>query len=323
MLYRRLGRTGLPISALGLGSWVTFGNQVGRSEARELVAQAFDAGINFFDSAESYADGAAEQLLGDVIHDNRLPRDAYLVSSKAFFGRVPEPKPTQRGLSAKHLRDACDQALKRLRVEYLDLFYCHRPDPDCPVEETVWAMHQLVQAGKVLYWGTSEWPAERIAQALAFARGNGLRGPSMEQPEYHLLARARMEQEYAHLFAEHGLGSTTWSPLAMGVLTGKYREGVPQDSRFATTGYEWLQRRISGEEGERNVRRADRFVALAQQWGMAPAPLAIAWCLSNPNVSSVILGASSRAQLSQNLGALELLPRLDAESLRALAEAVA
>ncbi|NEK79358.1 MAG: aldo/keto reductase, partial [Xanthomonas perforans] len=208
---------------------------------RELVAAAWDHGVNFFDNAEGYANGAAEQVMGDVIADLRLPRDGYCISSKVFFGAAAEPAPTQRGLSRKHVRDACDAALKRLRVEHLDLYFCHRPDPDTPVAETVWAMDTLIRQGKVLYWGTSEWPAALIREAAQIARTHHLHGPTMEQPEYNLLRRERVELEYAPLYAELGLGTTIWSPLASGLLTGKYADGVPADSRLAQPGMEWLQ----------------------------------------------------------------------------------
>jgi voltage-dependent potassium channel beta subunit len=286
MLYRRMGSSGLQLSALSFGAWVTFGTRIGRGEARELIAQAFDAGINFFDNAETYANGEAERIMGDALADLRLPRDAWCVSSKVYFGAVDDPRPTQRGLSRKHVIEACHQALKRLRVEHLDLYFCHRPDPDTPIEETVAAMDTLVRQGKVLYWGTSEWPAAQIRAAAKFAREHGLSGPSVEQPQYNLLHRERVELEYAPLFAELGLGSTTWSPLASGLLTGKYGAGVPGDSRLATPGYAWLERPMFGGERASRLERVQRFVDVARDVGTAPATLAIAWCLKNPNVSS-------------------------------------
>jgi voltage-dependent potassium channel beta subunit len=322
MLYRRLGRTGLQLSALGFGAWVTFGNTLGRGEARKLITQAFDAGINFFDNAETYAKGEAERIMGDVLADMRFPRDAYAVSSKVFFGSAAEPTPMQKGLSRKHVRDACDSALQRLRVDYIDLYFCHRPDPETPIDETVWAMDQLVRAGKVLYWGTSEWPAEAIVEADRIAQAHNLIGPSMEQPQYSLLHRERVEREYAPLYDSMGLGTTTWSPLASGLLTGKYASGIPADSRLATKGYEWLQREVQGDEGAAKLARVKRFVALAAELGIDPAPLAIAWCLRNPRVSSVILGATKPEQLAQNLRALEILPQLDATTRARLVAAV-
>lgn len=323
MLYRRLGRTGLQVSALSFGAWVTFGTSVGRGEARRLITQAFDAGINLFDNAENYAKGEAERIMGDVLADMRFPRDAYAVTSKAFFGSAADPAPMQRGLSRKHLRDACDAALKRLHVDYIDLFFCHRPDPETPIDETVWAMDQLVRAGKVLYWGTSEWSAEAIAEADRIAQAHHLARPSMEQPQYSLLHRERVEREYAPLYASMGLGTTTWSPLASGLLTGKYAGGIPADSRLATPGYEWLQKKVQGEEGAATLARVQRFVAVANELGVDPAPLAIAWCLANPQVSSVILGATKPDQLAQNLTALEVVKTLDATTKARIEAALA
>ena len=311
MQYRRLGESGLQLSALSFGAWITFGNQVGRGQARELVAAAWDHGINFFDNAEGYANGEAERVMGDVIADLRLPRDGWCVSSKVFFGAADKPRPTQRGLSRKHVHDACHDALRRLRVDYLDLYFCHRPDPDVPVAETVWAMDTLVRQGKVLYWGTSEWPAEAIREAHRVAREHRLVAPTMEQPQYNLLHRDRVEMEYAWLYAEFGMGTTTWSPLASGLLSGKYASGVPADSRLGDEGRGWLQRMVVGDPGDRRIERASRFAAVARDLGVAPAPLAIAWCLRNPHVSSVILGASRVEQLLQNLEALALGERLD------------
>lgn len=309
MLYRRMGSTGLKLSALSFGAWVTFGGRVGRSEARNLIAQAYDAGINFFDNAEVYAKGEAERLMGDVIADLRLPRDAWCVSSKVLWGSVDNPRPTQMGLSRKHVTEACHAALKRLHVDYLDLYFCHRPDPETPVEETVLAMDALIRQGKVLYWGTSEWPAELIREAHRIARAQHLHAPSVEQPQYNLLHRERVELEYAPLCSELGMGTTVWSPLASGLLTGKYLDGVPDDSRFTTPGYEWLSRKLE-EEPERRSRQLREFVALAAEYQATPAQLAITWCLANPQVSSVILGASKPAQLADNLGAIELHQRL-------------
>ena len=323
MQYRRLGSSGLQLSALSFGAWATFGNRVARGEARNLVAAAWDHGISFFDNAETYANGAAERVMGDVIADLRLPRDGFVVSSKVYFGAVDDPLPTQKGLSRKHVHDACHAALKRLRVDYLDLYYCHRPDPDTPVAETVAAMDTLVRQGKVLYWGTSEWPAERIREAHEAARANGLQAPTMEQPQYNLLHRERVEAEYASLYADFGMGTTTWSPLASGLLTGKYNDGVPADSRLASEDYAWLQRDVLGDEASRRLPRARAFTALAAELGVGPAPLAIAWCLRNPHVSSVILGASRVGQLLQNLEALEVIAGIDDAGWRRVAEAMA
>ena len=310
MQYRRLGSSGLQLSALSFGAWVTFGGQVDRGTARELIATGWDHGINFFDNAEAYGNGEAEKLMGDVIADLRLPRDGFCVSSKVMFGAAKDPRPTQRGLSRKHVTDACNDALKRLRVDYLDLYYCHRPDPDTPVEETVWAMDALVRQGKVLYWGTSEWPAAQIRQAHRIARARHLHAPTMEQPQYNLLHRERVELEYAPLYAELGLGLTVWSPLASGLLTGKYNQGVADGTRLGREDSAWLQSGVLGTVEDRRVERARQFTAIATALDVAPAPLAIAWCLRNPHVSSVILGASRPDQLLQNLQALELVNRI-------------
>ncbi|MCK7592168.1 aldo/keto reductase [Pseudomarimonas salicorniae] len=318
MQYRRMGRSGLKLSALSLGSWVTFGSQLGRGEARELVARAWDEGVNFFDNAESYARGESERIMGDVIADLRLPRDGFCVSSKVFFGSAEEPRPTQRGLSRKHLIDACEGALRRLRVDYLDLYFCHRPDPDVPVEEIVLTMDALIRQGKVLYWGTSEWPAELIESACRLARKQGLVGPSVEQPQYNLLHRRRVELEYAGLYAEYGIGLTTFSPLASGLLSGKYLEGTPEHTRLGDPEFAWLQRVVYGDDRDAREAQVRRFVELAAQIGESPAQLAIAWCLKHPQVSSVILGARTVAQLEHNLHALSLCESLGDEGFERL-----
>lgn len=314
MQYRRLGSSGLQLSALSLGAWLTFGSQVGRGTARDLVAAAWDAGINFFDNAEGYAQGAAETVMGDVIADLRLPRDGYCVSSKVFFGSVENPGPTQRGLSRKHVTDACHAALRRLRVDYLDLYFCHRPDADTPIAETVAAMDALVQQGKVLYWGTSEWSAAQIREAHQVARAQHMSAPTMEQPQYNLLHRRRVELDYASLYDEFGMGTTVWSPLASGVLSGKYN-GVDATSTDVQgegrDGLGWLARSIPEATVEQSLSRAKKFTDVAKSLGVAPAPLALAWCLRNPHVSTVILGASRVEQLQQNLTALDVLTEVD------------
>ncbi len=306
MHYRRLGSTGLKLSALSFGAWVTFGDQIGRDEARNLIATAWDNGINFFDNAEGYARGRAEQVMGDVIADLRLPRDGYCVSSKVFFGSVDDPRPTQHGLSRKHVTDACHAALKRLRVDYLDLYYCHRPDADTPIAETVLAMDTLIRQGKVLYWGTSEWSAAQIQEAVDFARSQHLHLPSMEQPQYNLLHRKRVEEEYAPLYADPGIGTTIFSPLASGLLTGKHNAGMEPGSRLGQQDMGWLRDLVLGDAAEQRLQQVRRYTELAAELGYSPAELAIAWCLRNPNVSSVILGASRVGQLEQNLRALEV-----------------
>lgn len=322
MKYRRLGQSGLQLSALSFGAWINFGRQVGRSQARELLAMAYDHGVNFFDNAENYNRGVAEALMGDVLCDLRFPRDSYCVSSKAFFGAVENPRPTQRGLSRKHLIEACHQALGRLKVDYLDLYFCHRPDPEVPIAETVAAMDLLVRQGKVLYWGTSEWPVEAIVEAHRIAREQYLAAPVAEQPQYNLLHRERVEREYAPLYTDYGMGTTVWSPLASGVLTGKYAEGVPADSRMTQPGYEWLREETLGKD-DIHVARAQRLAPIAAELGVSMAQLALAWCLANPQVSTVLLGASRPEQLAHNLGALDLFERFDAELKQRVEAAVA
>lgn len=323
MQYRRLGSSGLQLSALSFGAWLTFGAQVGRGVARDLVAAAWDHGVNFFDNAEGYANGMAETVMGDVIADLRLPRDGFCVSSKVLFGSAVDPRPTQRGLSRKHVTDACHAALRRLRVDYLDLYYCHRPDLDTPIEETVWAMDALIRQGKVLYWGTSEWPASMIREAHRIARAAHLHSPTMEQPQYNLLHRERVELEYAPLYAELGLGTTTFSPLASGLLTGKYAAGAGAGARLEREDMGWLKRIVVGDSETRRIERSARFAAAAGEMGYAPATLAIAWCLRNPHVSSVILGASRVDQLLQNLEALEMGDRLSEAEWARIEAAVA
>ncbi len=307
MEYRRLGKSGLKLSAFSLGSWVTFGKQVDLNDAKTLLKTAYDAGVNFFDNAEGYEAGESEKIMGDAIHGLGLARDTFTVSSKVFWGGE---KPTQLGLSAKHVREACDAALRRLRVDYLDLYYCHRPDPDTPIEETVRAMHQLVMQGKVVYWGTSEWSAEQITEAYTTAATHGLTPPTMEQPQYNMLERNKVEGEFRGLYERHGLGTTIFSPLASGILTGKYNDGVPAGSRLALEDYKWLRDMLLSEDGQWRIDKAKKVGAIAQQLGLSSTHLALAWCLKNPNVSSVILGASSLAQLTNNLGALDAVDLL-------------
>ena len=311
MEYRRLGSSGLKLSALSFGAWVTFGRQVDQRAARDMLAYAHAQGVNFFDNAEVYAHGVAEEVMGAALHELALPRDSYCLSSKAYFGRLPDPAPTQRGLSRKHLTDACHQALRRLRVDYLDLYFCHRPDEDTPVAEIVLTMDTLVRQGKVLYWGTSEWPAVLISAAAEFAHAHHLIGPQMEQPQYNMLHRERVEQEYAPIYNSLGLGITTWSPLASGLLTGKYAAEVPADSRLGQSDNAWLREAVLDAEGGAHARRAAALPALARTFGCSSAQLAIAWCLKNPHVSTVILGASRITQLEENLGALAVAQRLD------------
>ena len=312
MEYRRLGKAGLKVSALSLGSWVTFGKQVDINDAKKLLKTAYDGGINFFDNAEGYEAGESEKIMGAAISGLGLARDTYAVSSKVFWGG---DKKMQMGLSAKHVRDACDAALKRLHVDYLDLYFCHRPDIDTPIEETVRAMHNLVVQGKVMYWGTSEWSAQQITQAHAIARQEHLTPPTMEQPQYNLLHRDKVDGEFTPLYEQHGMGTTIWSPLASGLLTGKYNDGIPDDSRLALPGYEWLRDLWTSEEGKQKLNKIRQLNTLANELSISLTHLSIAWCLKNPNVSTVILGASRLSQLEDNLSAMNALEKLTPEVL--------
>lgn len=307
MEYRQLGKSGLKVSALSFGSWVTFGNQMMVDEAEATMTAAYDGGMNFFDNAEAYADGKSEIVMGKVLKRTGWSRDSYIVSSKVFWGG---DKPTQRGLSAKHIHDACHAALERMQLDYLDLFFCHRPDKETPVEETVRAMDNLIQQGKVLYWGTSEWSARQIMAAYSAARQYNLTPPTMEQPQYHMFHRERVEVEYDRLYEDIGLGTTIWSPLASGILTGKYNDGIPEDSRLNLEGYDWLRERLESEEGQEMLQKVRVLTGIADELDTNMARLAIAWCLKNPNVSTVITGASRESQVHDNLKAIELVDQL-------------
>lgn len=307
MEYRRLGKSGLQVSALSYGAWATFSTQIDVERAEQCMVAAYDAGVNFFDNAEAYADGVAESMMGEVLRRQGWGRDTFIVSSKVYWGGE---RPTQMGLSRKHIHDACHAALRRLQVDYLDLYFCHRPDPRTPIEETVWAMNDLIRQGKVLYWGTSEWSAQQIMQAYAAARQHHLVPPTMEQPEYNMFHRERVEVEYARLYREIGLGTTIWSPLASGFLTGKYNEGVPTDARAALPGYTWLRKILESPTGQSNLAKTRQLGPLAQELGVTMAQLALAWCLQNPDVSTVITGASRPEQVRENMRALEALPSL-------------
>jgi voltage-dependent potassium channel beta subunit len=302
MEYRRLGKSGLQVSALSFGSWLTFGKQIGDTTAEDLMTVAYDNGVNFFDNAEIYARGKSELVMGEILKKKAWRRDSYIVSSKVFFGLGGKDlKPTQRGLHRKHVVEACHQALERLQVEYLDLYFCHRPDKLTPIEETVWTMHNLIQQGKILYWGTSEWSAQEIMEAHMVAQRYSLIGPVMEQPQYNLLVREKVELEYAQLYKTVGLGTTIWSPLASGVLSGKYNDGFPEDTRLNIEGLGWLKDQALVDI---NLTRTRRLADLAKQLGMSMPVMAIAWCLKNENVSTVILGASKTSQLTENFKAL-------------------
>jgi voltage-dependent potassium channel beta subunit len=306
MEYRRLGKSGLQLSALSLGSWLTFGNQISDQVADELMGLAYDAGVNFFDNAEGYAEGKSEEVMGRILKAHNWERESFVVSSKVFFG-TESKAPNRVGLSRKHVIEACNGALKRLQVDYLDLYFCHRPDKNTPIEETVWAMNTLLQQGKILYWGTSEWSAAELMEAIRVAKQYNLIGPTMEQPQYNLLERQKMEKEYLLLFQEYGLGTTIWSPLASGLLSGKYTSGTVADTRLDLKGMEWLKNSMLAED---KLEKAKKLQEYANGLNVPLAKLSLAWCLKNPNVSTVILGASKTAQLKENLTALEVLPLL-------------
>ncbi len=312
MEYRRLGKAGLKVSEFSFGAWVTFAKQVGEDDAASLMSYAYDQGVNFFDNAEGYERGNAEIVMGEALSRLGWGRDTYAVSSKVFWGGA---KPTQKGLSAKHITDACHAALKRLQVDYLDLYFCHRPDIDTPIEETVRAMHNLILQGKVLYWGTSEWSAQQLTEAYAIARQEHLTPPTMEQPEYNLFRREKVEGDFLPLYSLFGLGTTIWSPLASGILTGKYNDGIPADSRMNLPGYEWLKARLESDKGKDELAKVKKLATLAAEVGLPIHHLALLWCNANPNVSTVILGASKLSQLKDNLAALDHKAKLTPDVL--------
>ena len=304
MEYRRLGNSGLKVSALSFGSWVTFVYQLDKSSASKCMDYAYNKGVNFFDNAEAYANGKSEKLMGSIIKKLKWTRDTYIISSKVFWGGE---KPTQRGLCKKHINDACNAALQRMKVDYLDLFYCHRPDPETPILETVYAMNDLITQGKIIYWGTSEWSAKEIEEAFKLCNDYNLRYPTMEQPQYNILHRNRMEKEYKSLFKKYSIGATIWSPLASGLLTGKYNDGIPSQSRFNVKGYEWLSEEINNTD----FKKIKEVGKIAKSLNITQAQLAIIWCLNNKNVSSVILGASSIGQLKENLESINIYENVD------------
>ena len=306
MNYRRLGRSGLKVSELSFGSWVTYGNQLDEKLARECMAAARDGGVNFFDNAEVYAKGRSETLMGEALAKLGWRRSSYIVSTKFYWGLHDGPN-EKSTLNRKYLMQAIDGSLARLGLDYVDLAFCHRPDPETPIEETVRAMHDMITAGKVLYWGTSEWSAAEIVAAHAIAERHHLHRPVMEQPQYNLFHRERVEREYARLYEDLGLGATTWSPLASGLLSGKYAGGIPADSRAALKGFEWLAERILEPS---RLAKVQSLVPIAQELGCTLAQMSIAWCLANPHVSTVITGASRPSQVAENLRALDVVPRL-------------
>jgi voltage-dependent potassium channel beta subunit len=312
MEYRRLGKSGLRVSEFSFGAWVTFGKQVGEDDAASMMGYAYDNGVNFFDNAEGYEAGNAEIVMGEALKQLKWSRDTYMVSSKVFWGGS---KPTQRGLSAKHVTDGAHQALKRLGVDYLDLYFCHRPDLDTPIEETVRAMHNLIVQGKVIYWGTSEWNAQQLTEAHLVARRDGLTPPTMEQPEYNMFRRENVEVNYLPLY-ELGLGTTIWSPLASGFLTGKYNDGIPADSRVNLPGYEWLKKSLESDAGKAKIETVKKLAVLAKEIGLPIHHLALLWCNANPHVSTVILGASKKSQLEDNLKALDSKAKMTPDVLQ-------
>jgi len=313
MEYRFLGKSGLQVSALSFGAWVTFQDQLDVDMAHQCMKTAFDAGVNFFDNAEVYAGGMAETIMGQVLKKAGWRRSDLVISTKIFWGGTPQGPgqpfkygPNDRGLSRKHIIEGTDAALARLDLDYVDLIYCHRPDIDTPIEETVWAMNQVVQQGKALYWGTSEWSAAQIRRAYDIARREHLIPPTMEQPQYNMFSRERVETEYAPLYDEIGLGTTIWSPLASGILTGKYNDGIPAGSRLSLENYQWLRPELESEAGKAKVAKVRLLMSVAQELGCTMAQLAIAWCLTNDDVSTVITGASSPSQITENMKALKI-----------------
>ena len=312
MEYRHLGRSGIQVSALSFGSWVTFSNQLGEETALECMAAAYEAGVNLFDNAEVYAGGKSEEVMGAVLKKLGWRRGSYLVSTKFFWGLHDSPN-EKNTLNRKRLLEAIDGSLKRLQLDYIDLVYCHRADPATPIEETVWAMHDIVSRGKAFYWGTSEWSAAEIMEAWQIADKHHLHKPVMEQPQYNLLVRERVEREYARLYKDIGLGITTWSPLASGLLTGKYNDGIPADSRVMLKGYEWLKTSVTDPK---RIKIVKDLVPVAAELGVSMAQMSLAWCLKNPNVSTVIMGASKAEQVVENLEAASVVPLLTDEVMK-------
>lgn len=301
MRYRRLGSAGIKVSELSFGGWVTIGGQIDDETSRQCILAVYETGVNFFDNAEAYAGGKSEIAMGKVLKE--LRRESLVISSKVFWGGHA---PNDEGLSRKHIAEACRNSLKRMQVEYFDLYFCHRPDPNTPIEETVRAMDDLIHRGLILYWGTSEWSAQQIMEAYSVARQYGLNPPQMEQPQYNMLWRERVEKEYARLYTQIGLGTTIWSPLASGLLTGKYNDGIPAGSRASLDGYEWLKDDITPER----IEKARRLAPIAADLGCTLAQMALAWCLKNPNVSTVITGASRVEQVHENMKALDDVEKL-------------
>ena len=316
MPYRRLGRSGLKVSVLSFGSWVTFGEQVDTSLAKDCLTAAREAGVNFFDNAEAYAGGQSEQIMGDAIRELGWERWSYVISTKIFWGIHKDTVNMANTLNRKYLMQAIDGSLERLGLDFVDLLFCHRADPETPIEETVWAMSDIVSSGKALYWGTSEWAAEEIRAAYEIAERHHLHKPVMEQPQYNLFETKKVEREFARLYDDIGLGLTTWSPLASGLLSGKYADGIPEGSRASLPGYEWLRDMLTDEKKNKQV---TELGAVAERLGVSTAQLAIAWCAANPHVSTVITGASNVGQVHENLGALKALDQLTPDVMHEIA----
>ena len=308
MEYKNLGKSGLKVSRLSLGSWLTFGKLIDDKVSEKLMHYAYDNGVNFFDNAEIYARGKSEKVMGKILNKSGWSRDSFIVSSKVFFGAGGQ-WPTQKGLNRKHVFEACHQAIKRLQVDYLDLYFCHRPDKSTPIEETVWAMHQLIMQGKILYWGTSEWSAQEIMEAHLFAKQNHLIGPVVEQPEYNMFARKKVEVEFAQIYKSVGLGTTIWSPLGSGILTDKYLKKFPKGTRLGVEGLEWLKEKNLTEE---KLSKVSSLNELANELDISLPVMSLAWCLKNENVSTVILGASKMSQLKENMKSIDVLDQMDA-----------
>ena len=317
MEYRHLGRSGLKVSALSFGAWVTFGEQVGNQVAYDTMKTAYEAGVNFFDNAEVYATGKAETVMGEIIKKAGWKRSDLVISTKIFWGGQG---PNDQGLSRKHILEGLDASLQRLQMDYVDLLFCHRPDIHTPIEETVWAMNHVINQGKVFYWGTSEWSAQQIMEAYAVARREHLIPPLMEQPKYNMFDRERVEREYAHLYTEIGLGTTIFSPLDSGLLSGKYNDGIPGETRVTLDGYEWLRKRFENQEAQRRINKVKLLAPIAEELGCSLAQLALAWCLKNPNVSTVITGASRPEQVSENMQALEVAGHLTSGRMDSIEE---
>jgi voltage-dependent potassium channel beta subunit len=313
MEYRNLGKAGIKLSALSLGAWVTYGGQVSEEVAYDCMTAAYEAGVNFFDNAEAYANGNAEVVMGNVLKRSGWKRSDLVISTKLFWGG---DGPNNSGLSFKHISEGINASLQRLQMDYVDLIFCHRPDMETPIEETVWAMNQVIRQGKAFYWGTSEWSATEIMEAYGVARREHLIPPTMEQPQYHMFHRQKVEHEFLRLYREIGLGTTIWSPLASGLLTGKYNQGIPRGSRLDLEDFGWLKERLDDEAWKEDLKKLNELDKIAKEMGSTLAQLALAWCLKNPNVSTVITGASKAEQVRENMKALEVYQRMGEDVMK-------